>query len=275
MMHGNACHKLQIPLPGRGYWTKKEFGKPVERVPLPPAKDLPVVQRLKFPSADQSPGAETAGAAAELPTDPEFLRIVHVESQELALDPGRPLHKLVKARGKTLRRVQPDEKGMLQPPYNEPCLEIRVSKQALDRALAFTNAVILCLEAEGFEVTVLQAKHSTGVQIFGHRVPFAIVEKLREKSRRAVMDYSWTRTIAIGSTLRAIRVWRPPDPGETTPYSRVSVTCASNTIEFEVIKTMPIGVSSNLRTLPHPTRTRLMTSRERQRGNCGFVWSAP
>jgi hypothetical protein len=72
---GKVCHKLQIPLPGRGYWTKKEFGKPVERLPLPPGKDVPVVQRLKFPSSEQSPSAEAA-APKETPTDPEFLRIV-------------------------------------------------------------------------------------------------------------------------------------------------------------------------------------------------------
>jgi hypothetical protein len=32
------------------------------------------------------------------------------------------------------------------------------------------------------------------------------------------------------------RVWRPPDPGESTPYGRVSLTLRSNTIEFEIIK---------------------------------------
>ncbi|PYV72635.1 MAG: hypothetical protein DMG96_25550 [Acidobacteria bacterium] len=32
------------------------------------------------------------------------------------------------------------------------------------------------------------------------------------------------------------RVWRPPDPGEATPYGRVSLTLRSNTIEFEIIK---------------------------------------
>lgn len=31
------------------------------------------------------------------------------------------------------------------------------------------------------------------------------------------------------------RVWRPPDPGEPTPYGRVSVTLRSNVIEFDVI----------------------------------------
>jgi hypothetical protein len=40
---GKVCDKLQIPLPERGYWTKKEFGKPVERLPLLEAKNLPVV----------------------------------------------------------------------------------------------------------------------------------------------------------------------------------------------------------------------------------------
>jgi hypothetical protein len=44
---GKVCRKLQIPLPGRGYRTKKEFGKPVEKISLPPAKGLPAVQRFK------------------------------------------------------------------------------------------------------------------------------------------------------------------------------------------------------------------------------------
>ena len=32
------------------------------------------------------------------------------------------------------------------------------------------------------------------------------------------------------------RVWRPPDPGEATPYGSVSLTLRSNTIEFEISK---------------------------------------
>ena len=46
---GKVCGKLQIPLPGRGYWTRKEIGKAVDRLPLPIAKNLPAVQRFKFP----------------------------------------------------------------------------------------------------------------------------------------------------------------------------------------------------------------------------------
>jgi hypothetical protein len=152
---GKVCHKLQIPLPGRGYWTKKEFGKPVERLPLPPGKDVPVVQRLKFPPSEQSPSAEAA-TPREAPTDPEFLRIVDLESRNIVITPTGPHHKLVKTSEKALKGVQADEKGILHPPYREPCLEVRVSKNALEQALALMNAVILCLEADGFPVTLQQ-----------------------------------------------------------------------------------------------------------------------
>jgi hypothetical protein len=101
----------------------------------------------------------------------------------------------VKAAEKAMKRVKPDDNGLLHPRYSEPCLEIHVSRSALERALGFMNAVILCLEAEGFPVTVQQGKHTTSAQIFGYGVPFAIVEKLRETGRREMTEYSRARTI--------------------------------------------------------------------------------
>lgn len=40
-----VCRKLMIPLPGRGYWAKKEAGQAVTRLPLPPIKDKVLVRR--------------------------------------------------------------------------------------------------------------------------------------------------------------------------------------------------------------------------------------
>lgn len=94
-----------------------------------------------------------------------------------------------------LKQARADDKGILPLRYDQHCLEIHVSKGSLERSLVFVNSVILSLEAEGFPVSVQRGRHGTGAQIFGHRVPFAIVEKLREKGRRDVKEYSWTRTI--------------------------------------------------------------------------------
>jgi hypothetical protein len=191
---GKVCRKLQIPLPGRGYWVKKEFGKPVKRLPLPVAKDLPVVQRIKLPPAQGISNPPTVSPAPE-PTDPEYLRIVELESRTIVLDPEAKRHKLVTTTERVLKHARPDEKGILRMPYNQPCLDLRVSKESLERSLMFVNAVILTLEAEGFPVSVKEGRHGTGAQIFGHRVSFAVVEKVREKGRREVKEYSWTRTV--------------------------------------------------------------------------------
>lgn len=41
VMLGKICRQLLIPVPGRGYWAKKQYGKPVRRLPLPEGKNLP------------------------------------------------------------------------------------------------------------------------------------------------------------------------------------------------------------------------------------------
>ena len=55
-----------------------------------------------------------AAAPEETPTDPEFLRIVSLESRNTAIVTDGLRHKLVKAAENALKRVQPDDKGLLQ-----------------------------------------------------------------------------------------------------------------------------------------------------------------
>lgn len=95
-MLGKVCRKLQIPLPGRGYWVRREFGKPVQRLPLPEARDLPVVQRLKRSTPKTTAAAEERPALPE-PTDPEYVRIKEMESRTILVDPEAKQHKLVAA----------------------------------------------------------------------------------------------------------------------------------------------------------------------------------
>ncbi len=188
---GKVCRKLQIPLPGRGYWTKKDFGKPVEHVPLSVATDLPVVHRMKTEAA---PTKTATPSPPELAVkDPELIRIEEIEAQSFAIDPDSKVHKLVSAAARLLRRASVDGRQILQPPYSEPCLDIRVSKDSLDRALAIVNAIILRLESLKLTVTVQKAPDRAGVEIDGRRALFVVVEKTRVKSRREVTHGTWTR----------------------------------------------------------------------------------
>jgi hypothetical protein len=188
VMLGKVCRKLQVPRPGRGYWAKKEFGKPVERIPLPEVKELPVVQRLK-----QVP-SETSLHSPNLdpePTDAEYQRILKIEARAVGVDPAARRHKLVSEAAKCLNHHDPDNRGIVHVYRSEICLDIRVSKNSIDRALNIMNAVIALLEAEQFPVNVKSDKHGTIAEVFGQNIPFSIVEKLRQ-TRKEVTRYTYT-----------------------------------------------------------------------------------
>jgi hypothetical protein len=192
VMLGKVCRKLQIPVPGRGYWAKLEFGKPVKRIPLPEAKDIPVVQRLKQLSSDAP--RENSTPEPE-PTDTEYKRILEIEGRMRAVEPEAKRHKLVTMTAKALLHAKPDERGMLQPGWGETCLDIRVSKNSVERALIIVDAVIRLLEAENFPVTAHPNRHRSTAQVFGHSVPFSIVEKAIVTGRREVKEFSYARTV--------------------------------------------------------------------------------
>ena len=190
---GKVCRKLQIPLPGRGYWVKKDFGKPVVQIPLPEAKNLPVVHRMKQTLTNHDEAAQKAAEAP--PDDPELARIAGVEARTFSVEPEAKPHQLIVAAKRILKHASVDERGIVYPLHSEICLDIRVSKAMLDRALAVMNCIIRNLEAESFRVTVKGGREGTVVEIFGQSVPFTLIEKSRVKSKREVKERLWTRTV--------------------------------------------------------------------------------
>jgi hypothetical protein len=168
---GKACRKLRVPLPGRGYWAKLAAGHKVKPAPLPVFKDAPVVMRLKT-EATPKPTTDSS--------DPELAKIAEVRSHPLA--PRAEQHKLVQSAASLLRRARTDDYGRTEPHTERPCLDIRVSKELLDRALPLMSTIIFALEENGLPVKVEQG--STSAHIFGQDIKFAIREDLRVKETR-------------------------------------------------------------------------------------------
>jgi hypothetical protein len=70
---GKICRKLDIPVPGRGYWNKKAANQPVE-----PRPSLPVV-RIKSPQRKESPHRAVAKTASTEVPQPAQVELLHVE----------------------------------------------------------------------------------------------------------------------------------------------------------------------------------------------------
>lgn len=137
---GKVCRKLKIPLPGTGYWIKKEFGKAPEQTPLPEFKDAPVVRRVNT-TPNSTPAIDSS--------DPELAQIAAVEATTIPLSGEQ--HKLVASSAGLLRRARTNQYGLIEPPSDKPCLDVRVSKELLDRALVLMSSILFALVANGFE----------------------------------------------------------------------------------------------------------------------------
>jgi hypothetical protein len=104
-------------------------------------------------------------------------------------------HPIVKSAERILREASLDNRGILEPPhYREVCLDSRVSKESLKRALVFVNAVVSTLWSQRWPRRDSQSlwkpgKRGTSAKIFGHEVHFALTE-----SARVTMQRSFRRT---------------------------------------------------------------------------------
>jgi hypothetical protein len=190
------CRRLRVPVPGRGYWARKEAGRPPKQKPLPPFKDPPVIV---FRKHVRSPKPQMDSS------DPELSKIAEVEGRTIPVPTVE--HKLVEKARRVLERARTDEYERTLHPPSSPCLDVHVRKALLERAFSVMNAIVFALEAEGLQVKV--GETSTSVEVFGQNVAFGIEEDLQLKERREVKSYSSTRLVNVYecSGNLSFRVW--------------------------------------------------------------------
>lgn len=148
-----ACHKLNVPRPGRGHWVRLEFGKGDERPPLPPLpgsgpESVELTARRARPSRveEPSPASETTPAQT---TPPET-------------NPSAPLedHPVVKETRAAYRGGSKDPKhGTTNPKPDHPHVWVFATSGALDRAFSLLNQLLWMLERNGFTFRIDEKTH--------------------------------------------------------------------------------------------------------------------
>ena len=112
---------------------------------------------------------------------------------------ARP-HPLVRMTAEAFRGRQPDQYGMLSRPWKEKCLDVRVSRASLPRALRIMDSLVKAVEERGFRASVTEGeKAGTYIELLGEKVEIALEEKMKredhvltkEESERKA-KYSWS-----------------------------------------------------------------------------------
>jgi hypothetical protein len=161
------CKKHDIPRPSLGYWRKKEVGKEPKQTPLPPKNSNENIEIYSNPIHDSN-SEEMETALKEFASKTSDERII--VSEDL-----RKPHPLIKQSAEILNSIQPDATGLIFP-RQDKCLDIKVSKKSLRRALLIMDALIKALEARNFEV--LLTGKSTEVKLLETTLEISISEQL-------------------------------------------------------------------------------------------------
>jgi hypothetical protein len=146
-----TCRRMRIPLPGRGYWAKKQFGKPVRRTPLPRLAGSATQVERDFVVR----GPEASSDVREPPTGPiadqqrfEASEENKIRVTDVLTDP----HPLVARTVTALRRAKPNAQGYLVPAT--ATLNVDVTLDGADRAMCILDALLKALEVRGFTTSI-------------------------------------------------------------------------------------------------------------------------
>ncbi|TAK74118.1 MAG: hypothetical protein EPO16_11390 [Dehalococcoidia bacterium] len=200
-----VCRAANIPLPPRGYWAKIQHGKAVTRLPLP---------RIK-PGASEQVIVRSVFSRPRRPASDDQVTVRMSASSPIPIpDQLRKPHPFVAATQVKAKAERPQEDGRIYVRAQPGVFPLRVSRDAVSRALRLLQAI--CDEAGRREWTVKSLpadryREAGGgtIAIGRHAYPVSIEE----------------RTEAIPFTDEEVRRWRANRPSwvqteQPSPHER-------------------------------------------------------
>lgn len=165
-----TCRRLNIPLPGRGYWAKIRAGQPSKKIPLPPlpAKTCSFVEVSKL--SEQEISKKLDAKAKKQATPIETINVDAVLTEP---------HPLIKAAQKRLsmKTGWNDERGIRRAPTE--VLDISVTPDSLDRALRLMDALVKKLISRGVAISVDSSQSKTILALDGVKLPLSLTEQTK------------------------------------------------------------------------------------------------
>jgi hypothetical protein len=168
---GKICQRLEIPVPGRGYWQMKKKGLKMPVPPLRPTKKLNTtgayINRTSKPRMDGEQDHETC----------DLITAEKLPENKITVPPSLDSpHSLIAMTQRSLIGAKIDDRGLKQP-RARGCLDIRVGQDSIDRAILIMDTLVKALETRGVDISVAkEPPFSTSVSVMGEVIKFALNE---------------------------------------------------------------------------------------------------
>jgi hypothetical protein len=223
-----TCRRMRIPLPGRGYWAKKQFGKSVQLIPLP---KLPPSTKVKDFVVRQSDVAAHGGEPASGPVADQARFEAEDANRILVADVLTDPHPLVARTVAALRRAKPDGQGYLVPA--SASLDVHVTPDAADRAMCIFDALLKALDIRGCATSIRlapqdDARASTVVRVGEEDIAIALSERVD-----VVEHHDDPPTPKRNTGARSRESWRPVNPPPISRPRRELVSSGQFSLRIE------------------------------------------
>jgi hypothetical protein len=176
---GKICKRLEIPVPGRGYWQMKKKGLKMPAPPLRPTKKLNAtgayIHRTSKPRMDGEQDHETC----------DLIKAEKLPETKITVPPSlNSPHSVIAITQRSLIGAKVDDRGLKQP-RARGCLDIRVGQDSIDRAILIMDTLVKALETRGFDISVAkEPPFSTSVSVMDEVIQFALNEGLNRTERK-------------------------------------------------------------------------------------------
>ena len=180
MIH-KACKALNVPVPPRGYWAKKQAGQAVETTPLPESNGKTVILGIKNADAPNVQDLSVPDDGLSFLDEVERASVIAASWNLHISNDGHKLHPVLlkhKASFAAWKKQHPRDEfaprnrdSYRRPPEGEPPLWDNVSEDILPRVYLILDALFRTAEALGGSVN-----QNLSLQIRGENVFYNITE---------------------------------------------------------------------------------------------------
>jgi hypothetical protein len=182
-----VCDRLNVPYPPRGYWAKKEAGKPVVTFKLPPrGAGIPETADIHPSPPKAVPAPEIVRAAVEVG---ELVADIAVPDSLDALHPR--IQAWIKDHKKRQQERDQEIKRRRHDTWWKPAIIRDLTERDLYR-LRVTSAIFFGVERAGGKIEKSPFAGKITFSITGHEVECSIVEKMVRSLKQLEEQGNWT-----------------------------------------------------------------------------------
>ena len=172
------CDKHRVPTPSRGYWAKRDAGKPTKQIPLHNTAD-PQHERITIHGAQHNLAPEVREA---LDQERQRRKTIQKDTPPVVVEPTslvENVHSSIAATAKALRKAKPDRDGVVSATAPGRC-GIDVGVASVERVITILDALARALEARG--LTIELAGGHMRVAIATDQLEFSLVERIEKRA---------------------------------------------------------------------------------------------